>query len=681
MSDTADNHRTRRQCRCVYMFFVTMLGLVVWLAADTAHAARGFGVVTLDLRPEAGEVPTHLCVVSQAPGPRARKTLKDLVVANGSGEVSSWQLRPEAWGGRPEQQSCAGPGGQCVPQVELPASAERALSLPVACTTDALLPADVIALKPRMVVMMLDHLEGSPPIIESLKLTGGVATVGVEADLQRVVVTARSLGGHYLPQRRSQRAEGGSSENKLVVVPLQPRCQWVDLNTPYGRLRERDRGRLDVYVHGEQVDTQACVGPMRGTSRVAVRVARVGAGEPGSLELDLRADKHVGESARFGSSYSGPWPAKMVQLHATQIPLVWRPPACVVADDFCPRVTLETGVTCSGRREADACHYTCPGETDQHSLDAISPPLTVHFEKQNPGQRWSEILTRVGQPLTSYVTGDKVYVHADISSWKLNVPGARVEGIEFLGDDGSVRRFPLHGREEIELALPEASCGPVRYRMVGDRKYVERTAEIRGGQLLLAPPEDSTRVLTFNLSLLQGGSWALSPGAPDELKTPAYFLGLAQVAANFRPKNPKYARLSGELRLGGSIGQWGYFGDETLTEEVRRVDRKLAWVRFLFEPALVVDVVHPVALSFGVGIGASWPIRVADVEFTNRFSLIVAPSLDARFAIRKWISLMVRGQVILGERTQATLVEDTVAVRRELSTVTLAGLYGLLFSF
>jgi len=658
-----------------------LLALLVLVLPRQALADRGFGVVTLDLRPEVGDVPTHLCVVSQAPGPRTRRQLKDLVVAGGS--EGTWRLRPQAWGGAADEQtsSCQGPAGQCLPQVELPATADRAMTMPVACTTDALLPADVLAREPRMLVMILEHLEGSPPVIESLKLAGGVATVGVEADLRRIVVTARSLGGHYLGQRRSQRAEGGS-DNKLLVVPLQPRCQWVDLTLPYGRLRERDRSRLDVYVHGQQLASQTCAGPMQGTSSVQLRVPRVDAGDPGSLEVVLRPGPKGEEPARFGAVWVGPWPAKAVRLHATQIPLVWRPPACVVEADFCPRVSLESGISCTGTRVGDACQYLCPGDADQHGLEAIEPPLTVHFEKDAPRQRWSEILTRIGQPLSSYVPGDKVVVHADIRHWKLNTPGARVEEIAFLGDDGSIRKFPLRGRDTLEVPLPAATCGPIRYRLVGDRKHIEQTAEIRNGQIMLAPPEASARILTFNLSLLQGGSWAVSPGAPDALQTPAYFLGQGQLAANFRPRNPKYARFSGELRLGGAIGQWGYYGADTLTDDPRSVDRKLAWVRFMFEPAMVVDIVPPVAVSVGLAIGASWPIRIADLQHTNRFPIFVAPSLDARFAIRKWIALMVQGRVIFGERTQAIVADDTmVAQRLELTTVTLVGLYGLLFSF
>ncbi|MGB1017359.1 MAG: hypothetical protein ACPG4T_24695, partial [Nannocystaceae bacterium] len=110
--------------------------------------------------------------------------------------------------------------------------------------------------------------------------------------------------------------------------------------------------------------------------------------------------------------------------------------------------------------------------------------------------------------------------------------------------------------------------------------------------------------------------------------------------------------------------------------------RKLPWIRFMFEPAMVVDILPPVAVSLGLGIGASWPLRTADLQHTNRFPIFVAPSLDARFAIRKWIALMVQGRVIFGERTQAIIADDAmVAERRELTTITLVGLYGLLFSF
>ncbi|MGB1014568.1 MAG: hypothetical protein ACPG4T_10580, partial [Nannocystaceae bacterium] len=577
-----DRGRSLLACACL------LLATLLFMLPQQAQADRGFGVVTLDLRPEVGDVPTHLCVVSQAPGPRTRRQLKDLVVAGDGGQ---WRLRPQAWGGAAnEQTSCEGPAGECLPQVELPATADRALTMPVACTTDALLPPDVIASEPRMLVMMLEHLEGSPPVIESLKLAGGVATVGVEADLRRIVVTARSLGGHYLAQRRSQRAEGGSAENKLLVVPLQPRCQWIDLTLPYGRLRARDRSRLDAYVHGQQLSSQTCVGPMQGTKSIQLRVPRVDAGDPGSLEVVLRPGANSEEPARFGAAWVGPWPAKAVRLHATQISLVWRPPACVVADDFCPRVSLESGVSCTGSRVADACHYLCPGDADQHGVEAIEPPLTVHFEKDAPRQRWSEILTRVGQPLSSYVPGDKVVVHANIGHWERNTPGARVTEIAFLGDDGSVRKFPLRGRDTVEVPLPAATCGPIRYRLIGDRKHIEQTAEIQNGQIMLASPGASARILTFNLSLLQGGSWAISPGAPDALRTPAYFIGQGQLAANFRPRNPKYSRFSGELRLGGAIGQWGFYGADTLSDDPRSLDRKLPWIRFMFEPAMVVDI-------------------------------------------------------------------------------------------
>ena len=65
-----------------------------------------------DLRTDVGAVPTHLCVVSEAKGPRTRKVLWDLLEAKpkGDGRESdrSWGVKPEAWGATtpPDRQIC-----------------------------------------------------------------------------------------------------------------------------------------------------------------------------------------------------------------------------------------------------------------------------------------------------------------------------------------------------------------------------------------------------------------------------------------------------------------------------------------------------------------------------------------------------------------------------------------------
>ena len=60
------------------------LGVLVVLLGwpALAQASEGYGVVTLDLRPEGTDVPTHLCVVSEVKGARTRKTLRDVLEAH-----------------------------------------------------------------------------------------------------------------------------------------------------------------------------------------------------------------------------------------------------------------------------------------------------------------------------------------------------------------------------------------------------------------------------------------------------------------------------------------------------------------------------------------------------------------------------------------------------------------------
>jgi len=652
--------------------------------AAAAPAEERYGVVTVDLRPEVAEVPTHVCVASAAAGPRTRARLADLL-AEESGDVGPegrrWRLRPSAWGGA-EGAAEARCGADCGPQVAPPSRIAPPSEIFVACAADSLISEDTAKRAPRVLVMMLEHLDASPPVIESLVLAGGVATIGVQTNLRRVIVTARSLGGHYAAQQRSARAET-SGESKVIVLPLAPRCQWRELELPGGRLRERDRPRLSLRIGGEAADHGPCLAELRGDGRLRVLTPRVEPGARGHLELEIAADEaEGGEPGRFGGRWSGPWPPAPLPLQAYQLAVTWRPPECVYPADLCPRAELESGIVCAARRDGDLCRYRCPGEVERADPVALAPPLTVHFEREDPRQRWSDILSRPGQTLSSYATGDQVIVHAEVGAWKKDTPGSRITHLEVLGADGSVRRFPLAGVSRLRIPLPAATCEPLRYRLIGDRIYQETFAELRGGEALLGPPQRQARIMTFNLLLAQGGSLALIRGAPAEISSPSYFIFLGQLAARFRPRTPRYARLAGELRLGGTIGQWGFYSASTLNDDPRRPDDKPLWVRFLFEPALVIDLIHPVTVSTGVAIGGSWPLRADDVATAGRFAPVVSPSLDLRLAIRPWLALVLQGRAIFGERTYTTmLVGDMSATRRELPTPSFAGLYGLLVSF
>ncbi|MEZ4448660.1 MAG: hypothetical protein R3B09_04205 [Nannocystaceae bacterium] len=664
------------------------LALALGVAAPAAAAEERYGVVTIDLRPEHGEVPTHLCVVSEVAGPRTRNRLSEYL-SPGPGEPSedgrTWDVLPQAWGAKLDPGAGQAPGAcgqECRPRVVLPSRFDRASELFVACTADSLSSDDAAVAEPRLLVMMLEHLEGSPPSIESVALAGGVVTIGVQGALRRIVVTARSLGGHYEAQRRSARAEGQSGETKLVLLPLQPRCQWSELVLPGVRLRQRDRPRLTVQLDERPLDVEGCVDALAGDNHLRVRLPRTPPGRSAAIAVALSPDAGgEGAMGHFGGRWDGPWPPSQVTLRAHQVTFSWRPPECVYPTGVCPRAEIEAGIQCGAARAGDVCNYTCPEKVDVSDPVALTPPLTVTFEKDDPRQRWTDILSRGGQTLGSYVVGDAVYVHADIKSWRRDVPGARIRSLEVLGGDGSVRRFPVDGVDRLQIPLASATCEPLRAKVIGDRVYQEELAPIRGGMAELGPPEKRARIMTFNLLLAQGGSISLIHDRPESIQNPSFFVVLGQLSARFRPRRPKLARLSAELRLGGTLGQWGYYGIDSVDDPVRRTDGKPLWVRFLFEPAIVVDVVHPLSLSAGLGIGGSWPLRAEEVQNTSRFAPVYAPSLDARLAVRPWLSLVLQARVFLGERLQATFRDGAVANVHSLQTTSMTGLYGLLFSF
>jgi hypothetical protein len=676
--------------------WLLVMMIAVLLTPSLAHAAKPYGVVTIDLRPEIGDVPTHLCVVSQGKGPRSRQPLSELLRAPSEAEAAANEaapadaliLDPATWGGSTDESTCEADGA-CIPRVELPLSGSHADQVWVACTSDSLAAepaAGVGTREPRVLVMMLEHLEGSPPLLESLRLAGGVATIGVGADLSQIVVTARSLGGHYEAHSRAFRAEEGTDRGELVVLPIAPRCHRVEVELPGVRLRESDRERLVVRANEIELDAKTCVGPLRGSARMRVMVPR--ASGFGRIEVELPpVEGETPTATRFAGSWDQAWPDGELQLDPHQIAFLWSPPACVWPTGTCPTATLEGGISCEATALEDgSCQYLCPGNSSEEWAEEwvdVSPPVAVTFEKQDPHQRWNQIVQRPGQVLSEYVDPTQIYLDADLSSWRVDVPGSRISHVELLDNDGSSRRYAVSDVKQLRILAPHASCDPLRFRLVGDRRYLESSAPVQDGRVEFGRVHKTTRLITFNVLLAQGGGQAIAyGGAPSNLADPAYFAALGQLAANFRPRHPKFARVAYELRLGGTIGQWGYFGPGSLGDDPRRVTTKVAWARLLFEPAVVVDVIPPLAFSFGFGVGKSWPINNSDARQTDRFNFVLSPSIDARFVIRRWVALVIQGRAMLLERTVVAVgVMGTEPVVKQFPNISLVGFYGVLFSF
>lgn len=679
----------------IRVWWMPLLVLIALVIPRELWAAKPYGVATVDLRPEIGEVPTHLCVVSQGQGPRTRETLGDLSIASADNtSTSSIELDPKLWSGANDPAPSCMAEGACSPRVELPLAGLEAALLHVACTTDSLL-SDRAAREPRVLVLMLEHLEGSPPALESLKLTGGVATIGIGADLSRIIVTARSLGGHYEAHTRAFRAEEGSEANKLILLPIAPRCHAFDVELPGVRVREVDRERLRLRADGRLLDPDTCVGPLRGSSRLRVVLPRADASSRLEIEIELDPGERP-TATRFAAGWDTAWPEGELVLDPHQIGFVWSPPACVWPIGTCPTATIEGGIACSATPLDDGtCQYLCPGdepiadEGDEGDEDGwssewveLEPPLAVTFRKSDPDQRWTEILQRPGQTLASYVPGDQIYLGGDVSTWKTHIPGSGIDYVELLGSDGAKRRYAVDDVDNLRILAPGASCDPLRFRLVGDRSFKEGSAEVHDGAVEFGPVHRSARLLTFKILLAQGGGLMISHGgAPDTLVNPVHFVVLGQLAANLRPRDPRFARVAFEARIGGTLGQWGYFGPGSFGDDPRRVTAKLAWARVLFEPAIVLDVLPVLAFSAGFGIGGSWPIRSTDQDITDRFSFILSPSLDVRFTIRRWIALVLQGRAFFRERSAVASIEGAQAVYTLYPNVSLVGLYGVELRF
>lgn len=657
---------------------LALLVVILMLGAPLGNAAwagsRDYGVVTIDLRPERGDVPTHLCVVSEVAGPRARQTLDQLMrgAPNSEGEV---ELNTQMWPEFEAVPSCASPG-VCAPRIRVPGTQVQAQDFAVACVKDDL-KSNRVERDPRLLVLMLEHLEGSPPALDSLNLAGGVATIGVQLDLRRVVVTARSLGGHYAPHDRSYHAEVSDGSRKMVALPISPRCAWTALLLPGAQISEGQRARLRLVAQGRSMEAERCIGPLDGSSTLR---AMLPPGEgTGQIILERRAkdDSPEPDALSFRGQWRGQWPDELLELSPLRIHFRWRGPECIYPRGQCPAASLASGQHCSVNFRDELCHYSCPGEDQPADGERIRLPVQVTFEKKRPVQRWSDTLESPGQILASYVDPSRRFLRADLRDWQSGGPGARVRHIDLMTSDGATQRHAVDGRKVLELRVPHASCELMRYRFSGDREYRELLAPVRDGKVVLAPPYASARLARFGVSLVQGGGPSFMTGKEQTLLLPpTNYLGILQLVMNLRALRPKIPRLSWDFRLGASLGQWGYFEGREGTVP-RRIDRRLAWVRFLAGVAAVVDLWPRVRASLGVDFGGSWPLKFQkDFPIETR-NFLVIPTLGTEIQIRRNVALDLQLRAIVGESYLRIDTGET----KPLETISVAGLYGIRLNF
>ncbi len=672
--------------------------VLLWVLGPTvAHADAGYGVITLDLRPDAGDVPTHLCVVSEAKGPRTRDKLHDLLEpqpepTSDSVTSTSWRVKPDVWNADEDSvagQRCADdPAADCRPRIELPRGLSSEADLHVACTADGATDGGTVA-DPRPLFVLLEYLEGSPPRIESVGLVGGIASIGVVSPrFDRVVVTARSLGGYYRPHRRSERGrrEGvgsisveDSGRTTTVQLALTPRCRMVEVRLPRTRVKPSDRARLHVRVNGIELDAGRCVDNLVGSEVIQVRMPPAPL-RVGSVDVELAATQEGEAAARFGGNFEGEWPKSPLALNFNQVTFNWRRPECIYPRDRCPEAKLETGTRCSASVTEQGCAYSCPGEFVSARAIDLELPLQVTFEKDDPNQLWTDTLAQNGQELTSFVAAEDVYLAANVNRWETTVPDNQISDVTVFGEDGAARTHGVRHVDRLLLRVPGAglrgrggTCENVRFKPEGDRSYDELVATVEDGQLRLGKPERGARLVSFNLSLLFGGG----PAWSGNLETPPiYFAGLAMFAVQVRPRRAKWNRVGFELRSGGTLGSWGVpLVDEQVIEEADPPERplegeddttddddpeegRIGWARVLFEPGVVISLHERISLGAGIGLGFSLPYRGANDITGDTLNFIYSPNLDLRFRLRRWVRLVVQFRGVFGEKEFERPAED-----------------------
>ncbi len=615
---------------------------LAWLAPQTAVAGRG--VVTIDLKPTTGQVPTHLCVVSEAPGPRTRDQLWSYLEPDPAGPTVAgqqrWRMLPRAWDGDFNQTplTCANdPKADCRAEVRLPTGMSKGTPLHAACTADTLFTHSSTT-NPRVLVLILEQLDASPPDIETVRLTGGIATIGLATFMERAVITARSLGGHYLPHARNLReSESGSNTKKIGQFTIDPRCRWTEVKLPRTSLEPGDRPRLSVRVHDVEIDRNRCVGGLGGDAfRVLVPRAEIGVG---SLEVTVDATEESA-GANFGAYWDGSWPPAPFDLKFRQINFTWKRPACIFTDHACPKATLDTGTVCDSEVTPLGCRYTCPGQVSENALD-LELPVEVTFEKEDPRQRWTDKLAQNGQQLSSYVSPEDIHLQADLKGWRTENPGNEIQKVRFFLPSGETAEFSVTHSPNLLVQVGGATCQPIRYEIVGDRKYDEGRASVEDGELRMRLAHEGARVVSFNAMLAAGGGPAWSPLTDTEV----FFNGLLQFGMRFRPRRPRIARLGFEARVAAMLGQWGIvvFEDDPATiENEGKTVEDFVWSRFLLGPGLVTDVSRRIGLGVGVDLGASFPARTQDRLRGDQFTFIVSPNLDVRVRIRRWLSFVIQ---------------------------------------
>ncbi len=519
--------------------------------------------------------------------------------------------------------------------------------------------------------------------------------------------TAQVIGGHYLPGR------DGINAGNQILLELSPRCYTRELRIPaaaglgantcvdlhYSRgedskvrcVRTWSRNLVLQLPHDEPIGRSLWIGLDRLHEGAATRQA--------CLDAIDQKPRRTDRLASFQAEWSSPVPPRDLRPLAHGIRFRWESdcayprhrrvcPTAAVAGKRCPpgewrKHPTERASPGQGKPEPDQprdyCSYLC------EVPELFSLPATVSFSTAEQGDIWNDQLRSVEQSLTSYVQGDSRHVAVDFSRWAAgktaggataalqvltSVRGNAINVVEVVSPSGRAYQIKPEKAEQF-VSIPGATCGTrLRYRIVGDLRFEEKTVDLVDGVLRIAHPRDSQYRFALGLGAAAGVISTLGPygtfGA-SELRAkhfPERPYASVRATVRYQPTPGRHMPHFVEAQLSYLLSQQPFVAVRDPTASVRDPSIETSLYSRVLFTLLPLLPVRPWGLPIEVGltpasIGFGFPLLQRD-ESVLGLQVFWAPHAALRLRVSRALLLEASLRGIYPDRTHAYHLDSVV---------------------
>jgi hypothetical protein len=460
----------------------------------------------------------------------------------------------------------------------------------------------------RVVFVMLDYHREHAPTLSDPYLAGTTASLAINGQTERTIISVRSLGGNYLPGP-DVIAGRDATRQELATIPLVPRCRATDVHLPRAGAEKITGASLRVYVDGEQLYSCGKQSVTNGQMLAVIPNGRENAIKTVILTVGTPDDDNF---AQFAASWAGAIPpSSMLETRRTAVSFQWqrerllRPSECPSASmpaagidcsvkksparqgDACTLRRQEEaralaparqGDACTLRRreealaeQSDACRYTCGAlETDPTALSFDLPALLRFSTPGENGEVWADTLGAASEHLQSYVAPEDRTLLIDFRNWSALRPSNMVHTMVVEMQNGPPLRVASRGVQRV--AIPKLEAGTsIAYHYEGERAFGSATLDTSQRETVAPDPAETVHELTPNAFLGGGQGIPLAHTGLSEIRSIRNweFLSIGLGGA-YRPWNSQWSyefllsylltyrtyyptRLPGEELIGASV--------------------------------------------------------------------------------------------------------------------------------